>query len=104
MHAVIETGGKQYRVAPGDIVEVELLGGEPEAGSKVKFDRVLLVTTDDGIKVGEALSGASVGGVLLGEMRGEKIRVFKYKKRKQYRRTKGHRQYLHQVKIENINV
>lgn len=104
MHAVIQTGGKQYRVAPGDVVQVELLGGEPEAGSKVTFDRVLLVSTDEGIKVGQDLAGATVGGVLLSEMRGEKIRVFKYKKRKHYRRTKGHRQNLHQVKIENINV
>lgn len=104
MHAVIQTGGKQYRVAPGDVVEVELIGGEPEAGSKVTFDRVLLVSTDDGIKSGADLEGATVGGILVGELRGEKIRVFKYKKRKHYRRTKGHRQYLHQVKIENINV
>jgi large subunit ribosomal protein L21 len=103
MQAVIETGGKQYRVEPGDVIDVELLGGADE-GSEVTFDRVLLVHGDDGVKSGEALAGASVTGVLLDEVRGPKVRVFKFKRRKGYRRTTGHRQGYHRVRVEAIHV
>ena len=103
MKAVIETGGKQYRVEPGDVIDVELLG-DVEEGSEVTFDSVLMVRDDDGVKAGDALSGASVRGVLLDEVKGPKIQVFKFKRRKGYRRKTGHRQHYHRVKIEDIAV
>ena len=103
MYAVIETGGKQYRVAPGDVLDVELLGEPGEDG--VRFDRVLMVSGDNGTEFGKpALDGASVTASLVGAVRGPKIRVFKTKKRMQYRRTKGHRQNLHRVRIDGIQL
>ncbi|HUF77561.1 MAG TPA: 50S ribosomal protein L21 [Thermoanaerobaculia bacterium] len=103
MQAVIETGGKQYRVEPGDVIDVELTGGAEE-GSEVTFDRVLLVHADDGVKSGDQLAGASVTGVLLDRVRGPKIRVFKFKRRKGYRRTTGHRQDYHRVRVDTIHI
>lgn len=104
MYAVIETGGKQYRVQPGDIIDVELLDDAGDAGSAVSFERVLLVGNDDDVKVGTPMvEGAQVSGQLLSEVRGTKIRVFKYKRRKQYRRTQGHRQNYHRVRIQEIS-
>lgn len=103
--AVIETGGKQYRVEPGDVIDVELLGASdeaPAAGDEVTFDKVLLARGDDGVQSGDALAEASVRGVLLDRVRGPKIRVFKFKRRKGYRRTIGHRQTYHRVRIEEI--
>jgi large subunit ribosomal protein L21 len=106
MYAVIETGGKQYRVAPGDVIDVELLAthkdGQDEA---VRFDRVLLVSGDSGLTVGNpVVEGALVKATFVDALRGPKIRVFKFKKRKMYRRTKGHRQNLHRVRIEGIEL
>lgn len=102
MYAVIETGGKQYRVEPGDVLDVERLTGTGDDGS-VEFDRVLLVGDDDGVRVGTpVVDGASVKASLVRETRGPKIRIFKYKRRKGYRRTKGHRQELHRVRIDDI--
>jgi large subunit ribosomal protein L21 len=104
MYAVIESGGKQYRVAPGDVIDVELLSGAGEDGS-VRFDRVLMVGGDNGTQLGSpALQGAAVTASLVGAVRGPKIRVFKTKKRQQYRRTKGHRQNLHRVRIGEIQL
>jgi large subunit ribosomal protein L21 len=101
MYAIIETGGKQYRVTPGDVIEVER--GARVDGERVEFARVLVVGGDGGLRVGKpAIDGALVRGVALGETRGPKIRVFKKKKRKGYRRTKGHRQDLLRVRIEGI--
>lgn len=102
--AIIATGGKQYRVAPGDVIDVELLGGEPGSGDTVTFDRVLFVSGDDGARTGDDLSGASVSGVLVDEVKGPKIRIFKHKRRKGYRRTNGHRQRYHRVRIDAIDV
>ena len=107
--AVIQTGGKQYRVSPGDVIDVELLGdaslGEAaEAGAEVTFDQVLFVHGEDGPKSGDALTGAKVTGVLVDEVKGPKIRVFKFKRRKGYRRTRGHRQAYHRVRIEEVAV
>lgn len=100
MYAVIETGGKQYRVAPGDVIDVELL---PEAGPTVRFDRVLMIGGEGDARVGNpALDGAAVTASLVAEVRGPKIRVFKKKKRTTYRRTRGHRQDLHRVRIDEI--
>ena len=105
MFAVIESGGKQYRVAPGDVIDVELLDGAGEQGSQVRFDRVLMVTGDGGPKFGNpVLQGAAVTASLVGAVRGPKIRVFKMKRRKQYRRTRGHRQDLHRVRIDGIEL
>lgn len=102
MYAVIETGGKQYRVEPGDVLDVERLSETGDDGS-VQFDRVLLVGDDDGVRVGTpVVDGASVKASLVRETRGPKIRIFKYKRRKGYRRTKGHRQELHRVRIDDI--
>jgi len=103
MYAVIETGGKQYRVTPGDIIDVEHLPVDEEQEATVTFERVLMVRGDDAIKVGSPLvEGASVTGSVLDRVRGRKILVFKMKRRKGYRRTRGHRQNLHRVKIESI--
>ena len=101
MYAIIETGGKQYRVTAGDVIEIER--GPRVDGDRVEFPRVLMIGGDGEARVGTpALDGASVHGVALGEGRGPKIRVFKKKKRKGYRRTKGHRQDLLRVRIEGI--
>jgi len=102
MYAVIESGGKQYRVSPGDVIDVELLSGT-EKGKPVRFDRVLAVIGDDGPQLG-ALTGAAVTASLVGEVLGPKIRVFKKKKRTTYRRTTGHRQHLHRVRIDEIQL
>ncbi|HEV8581328.1 MAG TPA: 50S ribosomal protein L21 [Thermoanaerobaculia bacterium] len=104
MYAVIESGGKQYRVAPGDVIDVELLS-EPGEGGSVRFDRVLMVSGDGGLEHGKpALDGAVVTASLVGEVKGPKIRVFKKKKRTTYRRTTGHRQHLHRVRIDGIEM
>jgi large subunit ribosomal protein L21 len=101
MYAVIRTGGKQYRVAPNDVIEVEKLPGA--AGETVEFGEVLMVGGDGAPKLGApTVSGASVAGEVLEQKRGEKIVVFKKKRRKNYRRTAGHRQYLTAVRITEI--
>ncbi len=104
MYAVIQSGGKQYRVAPGDVLDIELLPGRE--GEAIRFDRVLLIGGgEDSIQVGNPLvAGALVNASLVREMRGPKIRVFKKKKRKQYRRTNGHRQDLLRVRIDDIHL
>ena len=105
MYAVIQSGGKQYRVAPGDVLDVELV--ERKDGEPIRFDRVLMVggNGDAGVQVGNpVISGALVNASLVREVRGPKIRVFKKKKRKQYRRTNGHRQDLLRVRIDDIHL
>ncbi len=101
MFAVIKTGGKQYRVAPDDVIRIERIAGE--AGDEVAFDDVLLLDADGNTTVGAPLiEGATVTGTLLEQPRGEKIIVFKKKRRKNYRRTIGHRQELSVVRITDI--
>ncbi len=101
MYAVVETGGKQYRVSPGETVEVELLPAEP--GATVTLDRVLLVSNDGDTQVGApVVSGASVVATVIGEGRGKKIIVFRYKSKKRYRRTTGHRQDYTYLTITDI--
>ncbi len=103
MYAVIETGGKQYRVQQGDVIDVERLADAGEPGSDVEFDRVLMVGGEDDVKVGTpVVDGAKVSAKLVDEVRGSKVIVFKKKRRKQYRRRNGHRQALTRVRIENI--
>jgi len=107
MFAVIQSGGKQYRVSPGDVLDIErvVAQGNEGDGSAIRFDRVLMVSGDGGVQVGNPLvEGALVQASLVGEVRGPKIRVFKKKRRKQYRRTIGHRQDLLRVKIGEIRV
>ncbi len=103
MYAVIETGGKQYRVEPGQTVVVEKLVGDE--GAKVEFDRVLLVSSGDGndVKVGQpVLSGTRVTGEIVEHTLGEKLIVFKFRRRKNYVRKNGHRQQYTAVKIDQI--
>jgi large subunit ribosomal protein L21 len=101
MYAVILTGGKQYRVKEGDVFSVEKLGLEP--GRKAQFDHVLLIEDGETIQVGTpVLDNAMVLGLVLENFRDEKVLVFKKKRRKQYRRTHGHRQSLTKVRITRI--
>jgi len=103
MYAVIMSGGKQYCVSEGDVVRVEKLMAEVDA--TVEFKDVLLVKTDEKTHIGNPLvEGASVEGVLRAQEKSDKVLVFKYKKKKQYRRTRGHRQQYSEVRIEKINV
>ncbi len=92
MYAVIETGGKQYRVEQGMLLEHERLNGA-NPGDTVTFDKVLMVVTDDEVKVGDPyLAGVAVKGEVKEEGRGDKVVVFRYKSKKGYRRKRGHRQ------------
>jgi large subunit ribosomal protein L21 len=101
MYAVIETGGKQYRVAPGDLVRVETLPGE--VGSEVELGRVLAVVNDSNeVTAGSGAADARVKGTIAGHGRGDKVIVFKFKRKKQYKRTIGHRQNYTEVKVSEI--
>jgi large subunit ribosomal protein L21 len=101
-YAIIETGGKQYRVAVGDTLSIEKLPVEP--GADITFDRVLMVGSDGSAKVGTPLlAGATVQAQVEQQYRGPKIVVFKYKPKKRYRRRTGHRQSLTRVAITAIN-
>ncbi|MBZ5636497.1 MAG: 50S ribosomal protein L21 [Acidobacteriia bacterium] len=100
MYAVIETGGKQYRVAPGESIEVETLAGD--VGADVEFDRVVAVVDGDSVKAGSALSSARVKGTIAAQGRGDKTIVFKFKRKKQYKRTIGHRQNYTRVQVNEI--
>jgi large subunit ribosomal protein L21 len=102
MYAVLETGGKQYRVAAGDTLEIERL--DIEAGQPVTFDRVLLVNNDGNVRVGApTVSGASVMADVVQHKRGPKVTSFKMKRRKGYHKTIGHRQELTVVLVKSIN-
>ena len=101
MYAIIETGGKQYRVEKGDVIDVELLKNV-ESG-KVAFDHVLFLSDKSNIKVGTPyLQGGSVAAEIVQEVKGIKVLAYKYKKRKGYRKKKGHRQKYLRVKITEI--
>ncbi len=100
MYAVVESGGKQYRVAPGDVVQIEKLEGE--TGAEVVVGRTLAVFRDGELVTGEAAAAAKVTGVIAAQDRGPKTLVFKFKRKKQYKRTIGHRQYLTSVRISEI--
>jgi large subunit ribosomal protein L21 len=95
MHAIIETGGKQYRVAPGDVIRVEKVPGE--VGSEIELP--VKAAFGDG---GDLISGATVKATIMGEGRGDKVLVFKFKRKKQYKKTIGHRQSFTQVKVGDI--
>ncbi|NWG12836.1 MAG: 50S ribosomal protein L21 [Acidobacteria bacterium] len=101
MYAVMMSGGKQYTVSEGDLVRIEDLG--LESGSEVEFKEVLLVKTDEGAHIGQPLvEGAVVQGIVEKVGRGDTVLVFKYRKKKQYRRTRGHRQNFCDVRIGKI--
>ncbi len=103
MYAVIKTGGKQYRVTPGDEIKCEKLKGN--VGDSVTFDQVLLTSNDENIKIGKPfLENSEVIGRITRQGKDRKIVVFKYKRRKGYRRKLGHRQRFTLVRIENIEV
>jgi large subunit ribosomal protein L21 len=101
VYAIIESGGKQYRVEPGAVVALERIPGD--VGSRVELERVLLVSDGQTVKVGQpTVSGAKVVSEIVAQTRGEKIDVFKFKRRKKYRRKTGHRQELTKVRIAEI--
>jgi large subunit ribosomal protein L21 len=101
VYAIIRTGGKQYRVQPGDVVRLERL--EAAVGASVTLDDVLLVGGEGGVRVGTPrVESAAVVGTVVEQDRDGKVRVFKYKKRKHYRRTRGHRQSFTAVRIERV--
>ena len=99
-HAVIRTGGKQYRVAEGDLLRVEKLEGA--AGDKVSFDEVLFLGGDSPKFGSPLVKGAKVSGEIVSQGRGDKIVIFKFKRRKKYRRKAGHRQSFTAVKITEV--
>ena len=100
MYAVLVTGGKQYRVMQGETLRVELL--EAEAGSEIKFDNVLMLGDGVGIKVGDALKGASVSAKVIGHGRADKVRIVKFRRRKHHRKQMGHRQHYTEIEITGI--
>jgi large subunit ribosomal protein L21 len=103
MFAIVEAGGRQEKVTPGTVVTVDRLVAE--TGAEVTFDRVLLIEGDDGaVSAGRPyVPGASVTGVVEAQSKGAKIRVFKMKRRKHYRRTRGHRTQQTRVRVTGIN-
>jgi len=102
MYAVVTTGGKQYRVEAGSELVIEKLA--EEAGASVTFDRVLLIGDGDAVTIGSpTVIGASVSGTVLAEELGPKLIIFKFKQKATYRRTRGHRQHLMRVRIDEIN-
>lgn len=100
MYAIIATGGKQYRVSEGDVIYIEKI--DAQVGSTVSFD-VLLMGNDGDVKIGTpVVEGVKVEGKVVGQIRGEKIVVYKYKSKKNYRRKQGHRQPYTKVEITKI--
>lgn len=101
MYAVIETGGKQYRVSEGDVIRVEKL--PVDVGASVELDKVLALSKDDGLQVGKPwLESSKVTAKVLQHGKSEKIIVFKYKPKKNYRKKQGHRQPFTEIQIEKI--
>lgn len=101
MYAVIETGGKQYKVQEGDVITVEKL--KAEAGDTITFDKVLLMSDGKEVKVGTPYLAEAVTGSVVENGKGKKVIIFKYKAKKDYRKKQGHRQPYTKVKIEKIN-
>lgn len=102
MYAVVKTGGKQYRVAAGEKLKVEQIPAD--IGAEVVLDQVLMVGEGEGVKLGQPLlSGASVKATVLSQGRGDKVRIFKMRRRKHYQKRQGHRQNYTELRIDSIN-
>jgi large subunit ribosomal protein L21 len=102
MYAVIKTGGKQYRVAPGENIKIESL--EADVGATIVLDQVLMVADGEAVKVGTpTLAGAKVSATVVSHGRGPKIRIFKMRRRKHYQKTQGHRQNYTEIRVDAIN-
>jgi large subunit ribosomal protein L21 len=102
MYAVIKTGGKQYKVAAGDYLKVEKLEGE--VGSKVVIDKILMLADGDEVTIGSPLvAGAKVNATVLSHGKADKVMIFKFHRRKHYRKTQGHRQSFTEIQIDDIN-
>jgi large subunit ribosomal protein L21 len=102
MYAVIKTGGKQYRVAPGEKIKIEQIPAD--VGSQIVLDQVLMVAEGESVKVGNPLvSGAKVSATVLAHGRGQKVRIFKLRRRKHYQKTQGHRQNYTEIRVDAIN-
>ncbi len=102
MYAVIKQGGHQYKVSPGDVIQVEKI--EAEAGQEVSFEEVLLVNSEGGLEIGEPrVTGAAVSVKVLRQGKGRKVKVYKFKRRKGYERRYGHRQPFTEVRVLSVN-
>ncbi len=102
MYAIIATGGKQYKVAAGDVIRVEKLPAE--AGEEIQFDKVLMIADGDQVSIGKPyVEGAAVTGEVQAQGRGKKVEIIKFRRRKHYRRQMGHRQPFTEVKITGIS-
>ncbi len=101
MYAIIATGGKQYKVAEGDVIRVEKLAAED--GAEVTFDDVIAVSNDDGILFGDAVDAASVKATVVKTDKAKKVVVYRYKRKSGYHKKNGHRQPYTEVKIDSIN-
>ena len=102
MYAVIKTGGKQYKVAAGDYLKVEKLDGD--VGTKVVIDKILMLADGDDVTIGSPLvTGAKVNATVLSHGKGDKVMIFKFHRRKHYRKTQGHRQSYTEIQIDDIN-
>lgn len=102
MYAVVRTGGKQYRLGPGDIVEVEKLEGN--VGDEITLGDILMVVNGESVRVGQPnVEGATVTARITGQYRGNKIRIMRYRPKKRIRVRKGHRQYLTRLEIRSVN-
>ncbi|GAC1578630.1 MAG: 50S ribosomal protein L21 [Candidatus Elarobacter sp.] len=101
MYAIVETGGKQFRVSEGDIIRTDLI--ETEVGSSVTFDRIVLAANGEDVTIGTpVVSGASVTGTVLRQAKDKKILVFRYKSKKRVRKLNGHRQRFAEIRIDKI--
>jgi len=100
MYAVIETGGKQYRATPGEFLEIESVAGE--IGAEIEFNKVLALFDGESVKAGSAVGSTLVKGTIIANGRGAKTIVFKFKRKKQYKRTQGHRQNFTRIKVSEI--
>ena len=103
MYAIVDSGGKQYKVKEGEVLKVEKLAGK--VGDSVSFDRILMVSEGDNVNIGTPLlEDVAVSGHIVEQGKAKKIIVFKYKRRKRYRRKRGHRQQFTAVKVDSIKI
>jgi large subunit ribosomal protein L21 len=101
MYAVIKTGGKQYRVAPGEKIKIEQIPAD--IGAQIVLDQVLMVADGDAVKLGTPLvSGATVSATVIAQGRGVKVKIFKMRRRKHYMKTQGHRQNYTEIRVDSI--